>query len=199
VKIKLPSPLISQRLPLSVETDGLICYNEPVPDLTCDPLTPVLGDLHRDSDGLHPNTDQCFKLLKAEWPYVMYWFHEIFPDFTPPDPSSDQEKYMLKTVLWLWILRYGASEIKSDPLWQDIVATFNSASLDWAKLLAWAGDIIGYSPDGVNTLTFPAVLETSLTQTSPEMQLFNHFSTLCNSQCSLGVQCQQISASNTCS
>lgn len=85
-------------LPLSVETDGLICYNEPVPDLTCDPLTPMLGDLHPDSDGLHPTTDQCFKLLKAEWPYVTHWFQDIFPDFTPPNPSSDQEKYIDSVV-----------------------------------------------------------------------------------------------------
>ncbi len=185
-------------LPLIDETNGLICYRQPAPDLTCDPLTPVLGVLDSDADGLHPTPDQCYDLLKAQWPFVTYWFGEIFPNFDPPDTATDDEKNMLKTVLRLWILQYGPSEIKANPLWQGIVTTFNNASLDWTRLLAWSGVLKGYSPDGTATASFPTALETSLTQASPEMKLFNHFSTLCASACSLGAQCQQISANNVC-
>ena len=106
---------------------------------------------------------------------------------------------MLKSVLWLWILQHGISEIKENPLWQGIVTTFIKADLDWTKLLAWSGVLKGYTRDGTTPLSFPAVLEASLTQTSPEMQLFNHFSTLCASACSLGAQCRQISATSVCS
>jgi hypothetical protein len=185
-------------LPLTDETNGLICYNDPVPDSSCDALTPVLGDLHPSESGLHPTIDQCFKLLKVEWPFVTYWFGEIFPSFKPPDASTMIEKNMLKSVLLLWILQYGSADIKLDPLWQDIVTTFNNASLDWSRLLAWSGVLKGFSRNGSTPLPFPKVLETSLTQTSPEMQLINHFSTLCASSCSLGAQCQQISATSVC-
>jgi hypothetical protein len=178
-------------LPLTDETNGLICYNEPVPDLTCDPLTPVMGVLQSDEAGLHPTADQCYKLLKAEWPYVTYWFGEIFPNFHPPD-TSDYGKYMLKTVLWLWILQYGPGELRGNELWQNIVTTFNNDSLDWTQLFAWMGDLKGFNPDGSATFSFPAVLEASLTETSPEMQLFNYFSEVCASPCSLGVQCRQL-------
>jgi hypothetical protein len=185
-------------LPLTDETNGLICYRDPVPDSSCDALTPALGDLHPDISGLHPTIDQCFKLLKTEWPYVSSQFGEIFPHFHPPDVATITEKNMLKSVLLLWILQYGSADIKLDPLWQGIVTTFNNASLDWSRLLAWSGVLKGFSPNGTTTLAFPKVLETSLTQTSPEMQLFNHFSTLCASACSLGAQCRQISATSVC-
>ena len=185
-------------LPLRDETNGLICYRQPVPSTTCDALTPVLGAITSDFSGLHLTADQCFKLLTGEWGFVTYWFGNIFPDFRPPATATDSEKNTLKSVLWLWILQYGPSEIKENPLWQDIVTTFNNAALDWTKLLAWSGALKGYTRDGTNPLSFPAVLEASLTQTSPEMKLFNHFSRLCASPCSLGAQCRQISATSVC-
>ena len=186
-------------LPLKDETNGLICYRQPVPSTTCDALTPILGSFSPDISGLHSTLDQCFQLLKLQWPYVINWFGQIFPNFTPPLGATDSEKSMLKSTLMLWILQYGPNEIKLDPLWQDIVTTFNNAALDWTKLLAWSGALKGYTRDGTNPLSFPAVLEASLTQTSPEMQLFNYFSTLCASACSLGAQCRQISATSVCS
>lgn len=75
------------------------------------------------------------------------------------------------------------------------MTTFNNASLDWTKLLAWAGASTGYSPDGTTTSLFPAELEAMLTQASPELQLFN---TLCNSACPLGAQCRQINPTSIC-
>ena len=190
----------SYSLPLTDEANGLICFRQPVPDLTCDPLTPILGELDAGNTGsLHPTADQCYKLLNTLWPFVTYWFGEMFPNFNPPGTSTKVEKSMLKTVLWLWILQYGPSQLKTNAEWQGIVTTFNNASLDWTKVLAWAGATTGYSPNGSTKLNFPAVLVTSLTQTSPEMQLFNYFSTLCASACILGAECQQISTSNMCS
>jgi hypothetical protein len=96
----------------------------------------VIGAISLNGQGLQrPTIDQCFELLTAEWPFVTYWFGEIFPNFKPPGFAMSSEIDMLKSVLFLWILQYGPSEIKNDPLWQDIVTTFNNASLDWSRLL----------------------------------------------------------------
>lgn len=183
-------------LPLASAANGLMCYRQPVPTLTCDPLLAVIGNI-----GTAAGPDECFKLLTGQWPYVKYWFSDLFPNFTPPTATSYEvymEVYMLKTVLWLWILQYGPSVLKSESAWQGLVTTFNNASLDWTKLLAWAGASTGYSPDGTATALFPAELEATLTQASPELQLFNHFSTLCNSACPLGAQCRQINPTSIC-
>lgn len=71
-------------LPLTDETDGLICFNQSVPDMTCDPLTPVMEALQTDETDLRPTTDQRCELLKAGWPSVAYWFGQNFPNFHLP-------------------------------------------------------------------------------------------------------------------
>ena len=187
-------------LPLLHETDGKFCFYQRIPDSSCDPLSTLTSAVTKDAAGLHPTLDQCYDILKGSWPGVDFWFEKLFPNFSPPTmpPPTTEEVHKLKSVLWLWILRYGPSVLSADPLWQDIVATFNNASPDWSILLAWKGTLTGYTTDGSTIKSFPAELEAALTPTSPELQLFNHFSTLCNSACALGVQCQQLSTSNVC-
>ena len=185
-------------LPLTTETNGAMCYRQPVPpDPSCDPLTSVLGNVVTDGAGLHPTADQCYKLLKTSWPLINSWFDHYFPNFSPP-VATVEETTMLKAVLKLWILQYGPNEMIADPLWQGLVSTFNNAALDWTKLLAWAGATTGYSADGVTRSSFPADLAASLKQTSPELQLFNHFSKLCTSACGLGTQCRQMNPISIC-
>lgn len=185
-------------LPITLANSGLFCYRQPITHPSCDPLIEIVGAIDKETDGLHPTADQCYELLKAEWLFLTYWFNEFFLDFTPLPAATPEEVTMLKAVLRLWILQYGPHAMSTDPLWRSLTSVFNSSALGWLRLLAWAGATAGYSADGSTTATFPAALEDSLTETSPELELFNHFSTLCDFECSLGAQCQQLSTTNIC-
>ena len=182
-------------LPLTDETNGVMCYRQPVPRLDCDPLTEVTKAITEDLAGLHPTADQCYELLTVQWPFVAHWFNVFFSDFRPPEAAIPEETNMLKAVLQLWILQYGPSELSANPLWQGLISTFNNVALDWTQLLAWKGSqgiSSGYSADGITKSSFPAALEASLTLASPELELFNLFSTLCDYPCSLALQCDQL-------
>ena len=186
-------------LPLTDETGGLMCYSQPVPKLSCDPLTEVTGAITQDAGNLlHPTVDQCYLLLKSQWPFVMHWFGVFFANFLPPT-SDAAEVTQVEAVLKLWIMQYGPSAMSADPLWQGLTNTFNNGALDWTKLLAWAGPTPGYSPDGTTKFSFPAALAASLTDSSPDLELFNHFSTLCASACSLGPECRLNDPTSICS
>lgn len=186
-------------LPFLFEKDGAVCYEQRIPNPTCNPLTEVVtGTINSDTDGLHPTTEQCYEILSASWPYVEYWFGNLFQDFSPPPKRPLHERYKVETVLWLWILQYGPHALTTDQLWIDLVATFNKPSLDWTQLLAWTGATQGYSPDGVATKSFPASLGV-LASSSPAVQLFSQSSKVCNDMsCALPEQCQQISTTNFC-
>ena len=121
---------------LLTQANGLICYRQPVPTVACDSLTGLVGTITSDTGGLHPTLAQCYQLLQAQWFYVTNWLADIFPHFTPPAATAT-EVYAVKTVLWLWILQFGPSELKTDPLWQGLVQVFNSVSLDWED--CWPG------------------------------------------------------------
>lgn len=189
------------QLPILDESDGAFCFYQRIPNSDCNPITALVGVVNADSTGLHPTQDQCYTLLKANWLFVTHWFGKLFRDFTLPTtpvPTVD-EAYKTKSVLWLWILQYGPHALSNDPLWVDIVTTFNDNMLDWTRLLAWKGVLTGYSPDGVQRKSFPEQLAAALTSTSPELQLFNRFSTLCSDVCALGAECQQLNPANSCS
>ena len=182
----------SYELPLLEETEGLICYRQPVPTTTCDPLpVAVTGTIASDVSGLRLTLEQCYELLYTEWPFVTYWFSQLFGDFTPPVSATETEEYELKTVLWLWILQFGPSALSSEPAWQAIVTTFNDASLAWEGLLAWSD---GYLAGGT-IHSYPA----GLTPTAPELSLFNLFSEVCTTAgCALQTQCQEVAPESTC-
>ena len=183
----------SYNLPLLHQTNRLFCYNTPVPDLSCEPLTRLMGTVTTDTSGVHPTLIQCYDLLKADWPSVTSWFSQLFYDFTPPYDATDSEVYQLKTVLWLWILRFGYSELSYDSQFQELVAVFNNDSLIWSELLAWGGASPGYLAGG--TLhTFP----TALAPYSTELALFNRFSSVCASSCSYKAQCEEAAPGSPC-
>ena len=181
-------------LPLTVQTDRLICYRQPLPTLSCDPLTPILGSLNPDVNGLvHPNLGQCYILLQTQWPIVVLYFGKVFEHFTPPT-ATEAEVYELKTVLWLWILQFNPSTMKTDPDWVALEAVFNDAAINWAGLLAWGGATPGYLAGG-STHSFP----TGLTPSAWELKLFNSFSTVCNANsCGYGPQCLLVAPGSNC-
>jgi len=179
------------QMPLLSQTNGLICYRQPVPALSCDPLTPITGAITTDASGLHPTLDQCYKLLKVQWPMVGYWFNQIFPDFNPPNSATEAETYQLKAVLKLLILQFGPSVLKNEVSWQALVAVFNNASLDWEQLLGWTD---GYLAAG-SVNTYPALW----TPSAFELSLFNSFSKVCDAaNCGYQTECQEVAASSTC-
>lgn len=112
--------------PLLAETDGIYCYRQVVRG--CDPLAEISESIKSDSSGLLPTLNQCHELLLVSWPFVTYWFGEIFPKFTPPSTATERKVYELKTVLWVWIMQYGP-------------ATFDDDMLDWEQLLAWTSGL----------------------------------------------------------
>lgn len=182
----------SYSLPLNDQSDGFICYRQPAPNLTiCDPVSLVVkGTVVSDGTGLHLDDGQCYELLRAQWLSVSYWFGKIFPNFssTIPTRATETEKYELKTVLWLWLLHYGAHTMTSQPSWKKLVDVFKSPSLDWAGLLGWAGATPGYLAGGV-THEFP----NGLVLSASELKLFNHFSTVCSaSNCNRPTECAQV-------
>jgi hypothetical protein len=179
-------------LPLLDQTNGLICYRQPVSVQTCNPqLEAMAGSIISDASGLHPTLDQCYRLLRVQWPFITLWFGELFPNFTPPASAAETEVYSLKTILWLWILQFGSYVLSSDPDWQVLVGVFNSNSLAWDQLLAWD---VAYLAGG-STRNYP----TGLTLSSTERDLFNHFSQVCAlSTCSYQPQCQQVAATSCC-
>ena len=183
----------SYQLPLLEEASGLICYRQTAtPSLSCDPYTAATGQITSDASRLHPTLQQCYKLLKATWPVVAFWFPQIWPHFTPPASANEEEVYLLKAVLWLWILEYGPSALISEAAWQTLVAVFNNGSLDWAGLLGWSD---GYLADGIRH-SYPASMTTPPTS---ELSLFNSFSQVCDlDNCGYKPECLQVAPSSTC-
>lgn len=106
----------SFQLPLLNQANGLICYRQPVPDLNCNPLAIITGEIASDGDGLHFTLAQCYELLEIQWPFVSSWFGILFPNFTPPPSATEAEIYALKTVLQVWILQFGPSTLTFE--WQ---------------------------------------------------------------------------------
>jgi hypothetical protein len=180
-------------LPLLDQTNGLICYRQPVPGQSCNPLPEAMASsIISDASGLHPTLDQCYRFLRVQWPYITLWFGELFPTFTPPASATETEVYSLKTMLWLWILQFGPAVLSSEPAWQVLVGVFNSNNpLSWGQMLAWNGAYLA----GGSAHAFPK----GFTFSPTERELFNHFSQVCaSSTCTHKSQCKQVSASSAC-
>jgi hypothetical protein len=136
-------------------------------------------------------------MFKAEWRFVNFWFSRQFPSFTTPSTASEFQVYAVKSVLRKWILQYGPEYFARYAGWKQLVTIFNNNALDWTKLLAWPGTPAKYTAGGV-TYDFPAELA-SLTASSPELQLFNTFSTICSTAgCSFKTQCQAVASTSVC-
>ena len=177
-------------LPYLSETNGYICYREPLPKANCDYLYSVFsGAISSDDSGLHPTLAQCYKLLRSEWGYVTNWFAYFFPRFDPP--GTFNERYEMKTVLWLWILQFGPTAMRIERPWMVIASAFNDPTVDWRDLLAWSN---GFRAQRA-TQSYP----NGLTPSPIELNFFNRFSSVCSTaSCAYKTQCQEVAPMSTC-
>ena len=147
------------RLPLLTESaDNLICYRTPLPTAGCtpDPIESVTGTIIDYETVAKPTDIQCFNLLTAEWPFVTYWFDQLFPTFTGPVPNTHFYMAYLKTALQIWILHFGPAEMNT---WTDIKEAMNDAGENWKNHMAWIDSSPGFSLDaGTTVKAFPAKL-----------------------------------------
>ena len=191
-------------LPYTDETNSMICYRQPVPTIDCDPLPGVVtGTITEDGDGLHPTQAQCDELLRANWPWVTYWFDQLFGDMTLPQSATAEDTVLVTNTIYSLILKQGPATLNRDQSWKDFVGVFNQASPPWATLLGWPSSAdgtttpAGYTIDGSTKLPLPTGL--TLTSTSLTLILLNHFSEVCdNTLCLLPAQCGIVEPSNNC-
>ena len=169
-------------LPYLTQTHSLLCHRMNVVDVNdciLPTMTAVMGAFGS-AGSYAPTASQCYKQLEAEWSFVLYWFGNIFPQFTPPVAASQTEGLEIKTVLQLWILQFGPSEMKTDSDWLALVAVFNSATTPWSTLLARTSDPPKYTTDASTAVAFPADLSAWLLLNSADTAAFNTFSEVCD-------------------
>ena len=182
--------------PITTETDNRICYRTALPTSGCtpDPIETVTGPIENYATEAKPSTLQCYRLLKAEWPWLTHWFNKLFPSFTGPKPSNYFSRTIVKTVLHQWILQFGPTEMNT---WTDFKEAMNGAGENWKNYFAWLEGTPGFSLNaGLTEKAFPAGLltwlQSSCTDTTNCMELYyliNSCSTVCdNSQCSSKVK-----------
>lgn len=195
------------RLPIAYPSiiKDRICYRNLLPASGCmrDATLEVIGglfdmgpDINDPNGGEHMYSvkgDQCSLLLISQWPFIIFWFSELFPNFVGPSPSSLYDIQVMKSVLYLWIQQYGPSEINS---WTDIKAAVQGASGDWKNYIFWVMEDPGFSLDGGTTIKrYPATLVEGPKDCINDAEdslfcdelyfIFNKWSTLCkNPLCS---------------
>ena len=197
-------------LPLLTESaDNLICYRTPLLTAGCtpDPIEAVTGTIIDYETVAKPTVYQCYELLKAEWPFITYWFDQLFPTFTGPVPNSYANMLFIKTTLQIWILHFGPAEMNT---WTDIKAVMNDAGENWKNHMAWIDSNPGFSMDaGTTVKAFPAKLlawlQSSCSSTTAScfelMATFSMWSGVCaDASCSSSVKayCAQISPTGPC-
>ena len=203
---QLMTPL---ELPMTTETaDHRICYRTPLPTTTCtpDPIEYVTGPIVDYATVAKPTSFQCYSLFTAQWPWVTYWFNQLFPTFEGPAPITYTNLLIIKSILKLWILEFGPAEMDT---WTDIKAAMNGAGENWKNYLGWIDSNPGFSTDaGATAHPFPAKLlasmlasSNSMTVMSTDIQVFNQASTVCaNATCSPSAKsyCIQINGASAC-
>jgi len=177
-----------------------ICYRVPLDLPTCasNVLVEIMGSLADDGNGVYqPQVSQCNTLLNAMWPYITYWFTEIFPTFDPP--IRNFPKNFSTFIVKLWILEFTPSELINDPDWKPIVTAFNQPAAAYANYLAWTRTAPGYTLDGTSTHPMPAAVAASAligTYILP----FLCGSKVCNtSGCGMQAQCAEVLPGTECS
>ena len=135
------------------DTSG--CATQPMPGV-------VTGTIDHYDDGLPaaPTVFQCYELLKATWPYLTHWFGHFFPTFQGP-AATDAEKLAIKSTIYLWILRLGASSVNSED-WADLKTALKAAPAEWVNYLGWLGDTPGFFTNQ-SSLRRPSQLASSTT------------------------------------
>lgn len=183
-------------LPMSKVNNGAVCYGSKIPSSPKDlsVFEGILGTLTSDGPVA---IDKCYELLQMQWPSLIYWFNMLLPKFTPPSEATEFQIYSIKTVVWLWVLRFGPAVLAFDNSWRQLISALNAPQSEWYKYLAWKGTTPGYSIDGKTVRNFPVALEGAIT--SGELAVLNLFSKVCQTfGCALKVQCQQVTVSSPC-
>lgn len=194
--------LTSDALPLTTETNGLMCYRQSRPTTSCtpDPLETVVGSItdYTPTGSAKPTLKQCKKLLVAYWPFLMRWFTEFFGTFVGPSGATADELLTIKSTLYLWILQFGPAEMSATE-WDTLKTDLKSAGNLWSSFLGWTGSPPQYSTEGANAAgkNFPTVLSNWITTTCGnsmagclDLQVFNLKSTVCNiTPCSIQSHC----------
>jgi len=191
---------LSMTIPLPETTATHICYCIPLDLPTCasNVLVEIMGSLADDGNGVYqPQVSQCYTLLNAMWPYITYWFTEIFPTFDPA--IVYRPKSFSALIVKLWILEFTPSELVNNPDWKPIVTAFNQPAAAYANYLAWIGTTPGYTLDGTSTHPMPAALAAS-GSISVYIIPFLSGSKVCDtSGCSMQAQCALIMPGLECS
>lgn len=197
-------------LPCLIEsTDHRICYFNALSTSGCspDPIEEVAGHITDENTGTtRPTSAQCYELLKAQWPFIIYWFRTLFPAFVGPADASDAELMAIRSILFLWIQHFGPNEIAQ---WTDIKTAVNGEAVGWGNYIAWIGASPGFSLDSGDTeLAFPSDLQSWLvsschevTSTCKELAIFNLKSTVCDKTlCSSRLRelCFEVNPSSSC-
>ena len=193
-------------LPLSsARTDQLMCFRQRQPTITCtsDPVEAVIGAITGDT----PASYQCLKLLVSVWPYLTHWFDQLFPSYSDPSSATADDLLTIKSVIFVWILQFGASEMSRDT-WDPLKTALGTGG-DWTSYLAWAGTDPKFSLDGsVTPLDFPTVLSDWIKNTAGcnqapagcmDLLPFNTLSTACDTAvCGHKTQCDLAFATHSC-
>lgn len=174
-------------LPLASPTNGAWCFGSSIPASAREisEVEAVIGPITRDGSGnLQPTQEECFELLRAQWSFISDWFQLLFPNYSPPASATAEEKYATEMGLRIWILRFGGSNMFTQPAWRLLVAAFNAPSAQWSNYLSWAS---GYSTDGEIIMPYPAALQSALKER--DIALISRFSTVCGAaDCNLKLQ-----------
>ena len=184
-------------LPMASPTNGAWCFGSPMPISIrqIKDVEAVIGPISRDLSGnLNPTNEECYELLRAQWPFISYWFGLIFPSFSPPAAATTQEIYNTAMGLRVWIFRFGGNNMFTKPAWGPLVAAFNAPGTQWINYLAWTD---GYSTDGKTALVYPAELQALLN--ARDKAIISHFSTVCGTAgCALKTQCGLVAPASAC-
>lgn len=178
----------------------------PTSDCTPDPIQAVTGPIIDFATVAKPTQVQCYSLLKAQWPWLTYWFNRLFPTFVGALPIRYYESNLQKSLLYLWILQFGPAEMDT---WTDIKAAVNGPGESWQNYMAWIDSDAGFSLDaGLSVKRFPekllAWLQASCSNTMTCVELavtFNYVRKPCdNGSCSSQVKayCVQIDTGSAC-
>ena len=202
---------LESTLPILVtRNDNLLCYRQSLPvsedtDCTPDPVQAVIGDF---IDVQNMDITQCKKWLLLQWPFLIYWFETLFSGFTDPTGAGSDEILSIKSVIYLWILHFGPSEISGSG-WSDLKVALTAGG-NWSGYYGWAGSNPGFVTDGsISSLkSFPSVLIewinssdgcSAATPTCLDLKVFNLMSTACDQvTCDIQTQCARLSLASNC-
>ena len=171
----------------SKSADNRICFYTELLTWTCtpDPIEYATEPILEYTTDAQPTYFQCLKLFSVQWPFVTFWFDQLFPNVVRLTPISSRGLQYIKSTLYLWIMQFGPAEMNT---WTDIKALFNGAPENWTNYLAWLGADDGFTLDaGATVKTFPPLLLARLKDqcgsdpgNCDELFIFNRWSSVCD-------------------